>query len=96
MVSVQSQCPLSRGKSPQEKLNREARQKIMQCLIENVGLWPKNIGKPRENSKQGRDLGEFEFEEDTSGCWVEKGPEGLGETSGEAVITQVMVDWIKQ
>lgn len=67
----------------------------MQCLVEKVGLWPKNTRKPWENSKQGRDLGELEFEKDTSGCWAKNGPEGLRDTSGEAVIIQTKLAWIK-
>lgn len=33
----------------------------MQCLVENVGPWPKNLGKILKNSKQGRDVVNLNF-----------------------------------
>lgn len=42
----------------------------MQCLVENIGLWPKNMGKILKNFKQERDMVNLNFKKITlAGVW---------------------------
>lgn len=48
-----------------EQLNGRMGAKMMQCLVENVSLWPKTFRKSLKNSKQGRNVMNFNFKKIT-------------------------------
>lgn len=67
---------------------------IRHCLVENVGLWPKNIRKTLKNSKQGRDVVNLNFKKITLAAVWRMDWKAWRQTSGQAAeVIQMTVNW---
>lgn len=76
-----------------EQLSRRMGAKMMQCLVENVSLWPKTFRKSLKNSKQGRNGVNLHFKKITLVAVWKMDWKAWRETSGPvAEVIQMTVD----
>lgn len=68
---------------------------MMQCLVENVSLWPKTFRKSLKNSKQRRNVVNFNFKKITLVAVWKMDWRAWRETSGPAAEVIQMVVGVK-